>query len=94
MRVSLNGKQGKAAVVYEQGPVDFCCVGMARWWGMLFGFGVHGHASTNKTVNAYLSRSQTNSKPAVEVVPIDYCPFCGEAVEVSRAKISTIAVRE
>jgi hypothetical protein len=72
--------------VYRQGSVTFCCASMARWWGVLVGFGVRGCPSTGRTVNLYLDRPQTNGKTAVEVVPVDFCPWCGEAVSVCRNK--------
>jgi hypothetical protein len=77
-----------AEPVYEQaGPTKFCCAEMCRWWGRLIGFGVHGcSASTSKTVNLYLSHPQANGKVVCEVVPADFCPWCGEAVEPCRVK--------
>jgi hypothetical protein len=75
--------------VYRQGAVRWCCTGMARWWGVLVGFGVRDCASTSRTVNIYLNRPQANGKTAVEVVPIDCCPWCGEAVEVCRSKATS-----
>ena len=73
--------------VYRQGRVDFCCAAMCRWWGLLVGFGAKGGAaSTSNEVNLYLDRPQVNGGVAVELIPIDHCPFCGEAVEVHRLK--------
>ena len=72
--------------VYRQGRVDFCCAAMCRWWGLLVGFGARGGSSTSNEVNLYLDRPQANGIGAVELVPIEHCPFCGEAVETCRAK--------
>ena len=84
MRVTYKTKQG--GNVYEETGTDFCCTGMTQWWGRLIGFGVSGVSSTSRTVNLYLSRPQANGKTVLEIMPIDYCPFCGEAVELRHAK--------
>jgi hypothetical protein len=73
--------------VYRQGPVRWCCASMARWWGLVVGFGVKGCAAvTSRTVNLYLAQPQVGGKTAVEVVPVDFCPWCGEVVETCRTK--------
>jgi hypothetical protein len=78
--------EGRSLVVFRQGPVAFCCTEMCRWWGVLVGFGVRGHAATtSRTVNLFLSRPQANGPQVLEVVPVDYCPWCGEVVHVCRA---------
>jgi hypothetical protein len=60
---------------------------MCRWWGVLLGFGVRdGGVSTSREVNLWLERPQASGKPVLEVVAIDFCPFCGEAVETCREK--------
>jgi len=60
---------------------------MRRWWGRLVSFGVRGHpASTSKDVSLFLERPQANGKTILEVIPIDYCPFCGEIIVVCREK--------
>ena len=68
---------------------NICCLIMSQcelgidpvfWPETPKAFGVHGQASTSKTVNAYLTRPQANGKTALEVVPIDYCPFCGNKI--------------
>ncbi len=81
MRVYCRSKSGTP--VYEQvAPVKFCCAGMCRWWNILIGFGIVGHErSTSKEVNLCVPRAQANGRALVEVVPIEFCPWCGEAVE-------------
>ena len=75
------------APVYRQGQVSWCCAEMCRWWGLLVGFGVRGcAASTSRTVNLFLDRPQASGKTAVEVVPLDFCPWCGQAVETCQVK--------
>jgi hypothetical protein len=73
--------------VYEEMKVIFCCAGMSRQWGKLFGFGVKDvPASTSRQVNLYVDRPQVNDGTILELVPIRHCPFCGEAVETVREK--------
>jgi hypothetical protein len=73
--------------VYEQTDVTFCCVGMARQWGNLLGFGVRGFpASTSRNVNLFVDRPQVNGRSILELVPIQHCLFCGEAIETVREK--------
>jgi hypothetical protein len=75
-------------VVYETArPVQWCCARMCQWWERLVGFGVRDClASTDRGVNLYFDRSQANGTVAVEIVPIDHCPFCGVPVETCRVK--------
>ena|SRR6266478_2871842 len=69
-------------VVYQPGRVRFCCDSMRQWWGRLLVFGVQGcQASTSREVCLYLSRPQANGADAVEVVPVDFCPWCAETIE-------------
>ena len=73
--------------VYQQGPVKFCCASMCRWWDLLIGFGVKGGTpSTSREVNLFAERSQANGKAVQELVPVDFCPWCGETVETCREK--------
>lgn len=73
--------------LYQQGRVDFCCIGMCRWWGRLIGFGARSHpVSTNREVNLFTDRPQPDGSPVLVMVPIDFCPFCGEIIEVHRVK--------
>ena len=86
MRVYYRSKSGSP--VYEQdAPVKFCCAEMRRWWNVLIGFGVVGHdQSTSREVNLCVPRAQANGKTVAEVVPVSFCPWCGEAVEACREK--------
>jgi hypothetical protein len=69
-------------IVYRAEPAKPCCESMARWWGRLVGFGVREcPASTSREVSLFLDRPQANGKTVLEVVPVAYCPWCGEAVE-------------
>ena len=77
----------RALSVYEETSVAFCCPSMALQWGRLLGFGVRGSpASTSREVNLFVDRQQANKRTILEVFPIQYCPFCGEAVETVRVK--------
>lgn len=69
--------------VYQQGPVEFCCAAMCRWWNVLIGFGAGDRPSTDRGVNLLLPRQQAGGAHAVELVPISCCPFCGEAIEAN-----------
>ncbi len=84
MRVYYRSKSGSP--VYEQtAPVKFCCVEMCRWWDVLIGFGVVGHdRSTSKEVNLCMPRAQANGRILAEVVPVEFCPWCGEPVKACR----------
>ena len=73
-------------VVYRAGRVRFCCPEMERRWGALVAFGVPGKATTAREVCLSVPRPQANGTPILEVVAIDFCPFCGRAVEVCRVK--------
>jgi hypothetical protein len=77
----------RSLTAYEQTGVAFCCPVMERQWGKLFGFGVKGFpASTSRNVNLFVDRQQANDRRILELVPIQHCPFCGEAVETVREK--------
>ena len=88
MRVSYRSVPSAAEPVYEQaGPVTFCCAEMCRRWNALVGFGVLGHdRSTSREVNLSIPKPQANGRTLAEVVPIDFCPWCGQPVEVCRRK--------
>jgi hypothetical protein len=89
MRVFYTARQSgpSAPVVYRQGRVKFCCASLARWWGLLIGFGVRDcPASTSRDVCLYLDRPQASRAPVLELVPVECCPWCGEVVEAVREK--------
>jgi hypothetical protein len=89
MRVMYRSAQASRSspAVYRQGPVKFCCAAMCRAWGVLIGFGVKDYpASTSREVNLYAERWQAGGKPVLELIPVGYCPFCGEPVETCRVK--------
>ena len=72
----------RSIVVYQQTRAVFCCGEMARRWGKLLGFGARGApACTSREVNLFVDRAQTNSRTVLELVPVQHCPFCGEAIE-------------
>lgn len=74
-------------MVYQSGRIKFCCVEMNRWWGRLIGFGVRDCSeSTSRDVNLFLTHPQANGMAVLEAVPVQCCPWCGEAVEVCRVK--------
>ena len=74
--------------VYEQaGDARFCCEGMSEHWGLLIGFGVLGHPrSTDRAVNLYAVVTQASGASLLGMTPVDFCPFCGEAIETCRVK--------
>ena len=89
MKLSYRACQSETGdVVYEQAAsVKFCCVEMCRRWNVLIGFGVVGHdRSTSCEVNLSIPRPQANGCTLAEVVPVAFCPWCGEAVETCRRK--------
>lgn len=88
MRVTYRcaGRCRDGAPVYEQGPVRFCCVDMARHWGRLIAFGVPGRPTTDRAVNLCLPFPQTGGRATLSLVPVDSCPWCGEPVEACRVK--------
>ena len=93
MQVSYRSRRPKRAVndlpaVYEQvGEPAFCCEGMARQWGRLIGFGVQGHPrTTSPEICLSVPRPQANRTPILEVVGIDFCPWCGQAIETCLVK--------
>jgi hypothetical protein len=89
VRVFYRGQSSPSGeTVYEQaGPVTFCCASMCRYWHVLVGFGVLGSdRSTSRDVNLSIMRAQANGRTLTEVVPIDFCPWCGQAVECCRRK--------
>jgi hypothetical protein len=42
--------------------------------------------STNREVNLFIDRPQADGTTVLVMVPIDFCPFCGEVIEVHRVK--------
>src|ERR1700737_2771993 len=72
--------------IYQQGPVKFFCASMCQWWGQLVGFGARGASSTSMEVSLYSERPQANGKAVLELVPVDFCPWCGEGIETVRTK--------
>ncbi len=93
MRISYRSRLPKCVdaslpAVYEQaGEPAFCCDAMRQQWGRLLGFGTRDcSASTSREVCLYASRPQANGTSMLELVTVDYCPFCGEAVETCRVK--------
>jgi hypothetical protein len=80
-------KSKKSIIVYEQGPVDFCCASMWRWWDVMIGFGVRAcTASTSRGVSLFYDRPQASGKSLIEIVEVHFCPFCGEAIETCQMK--------
>ena len=94
MRVSYRARKNRRGTetVYEQtGKVRCCCDGMRRAWGELIVFGVKGHAcTTSKDVSLCIPRPQADGGIVWEVVPVVFCPWCGEAIEACRRKYGTI----
>ena len=77
----------RALCVYQQTRVTSCCAAMARQWGKLLGFGSRGvPPCTSNDVNLFVDRPQANGRMILELVPIQHCPFCGEAIEAVREK--------
>jgi hypothetical protein len=76
----------RALIVYEQTRVVFCCEAMREQWGRVIGFGAKGCSrSTSRDVNSYHCHPQKKGF-IVELVPIQFCPFCGQVVETCRVK--------
>jgi hypothetical protein len=42
--------------------------------------------TTSREVNLLASRPQASGTPILEMVPVDFCPWCGEPVETCRVK--------
>jgi len=85
MRVSYRSCPSRTGEpVYEQtAPVKFCCAEMCRRWSVLIGFGVLGHdRSTSREVNLSIPKPQAKGHTLMEVVPVAFCPWCGQPVEV------------
>lgn len=77
----------RSLTVYQQTSVSFCCAGMARQWGKLLGFGARGvSACTSRDANLFVDRPQANRRSVLELLPIQHCPFCGEAIETVQEK--------
>jgi hypothetical protein len=76
-----------ALSVYQQSRVVFCCETMREKWGKLIGFGARDVAAcTSRGVNLFIDREQASGRSILELVPIQHCPFCGEAIETCRVK--------
>jgi hypothetical protein len=75
-------------VTYEvTEPVECCCGQMQRRWGRLIGFGApECRQTTSREVNLALAVPQVNGGTVLELVPVDFCPWCGEAIEACRVK--------
>jgi hypothetical protein len=91
MRVFYRSRRPKCPAgptVYEvAGAVRWCCADLCKWWDRLIGFGVPGvPASTDRAVNLAVPVPQTHGGTVLELVPVAFCPFCGEPVEAVRAK--------
>jgi len=72
--------------VYEQTRVVFCCKALELKWSRVIGFGAKCcKASTNRDVNLYALRPQANGA-VVEHIAVNFCPFCGERIEICRVK--------
>lgn len=77
---------------YAQTNVAFCCPAMALQWGKLIGFGAKSIAAcTSRDVSLFIDRPQANGRIILEIVPIQHCPFCGEAIEMVREKRKPVA---
>ena len=60
---------------------------MREKWGRLFGFGARDvDTCTSREVNLFIDRAQANGRTVLELLPIQCCPFCGEAIETIREK--------
>jgi hypothetical protein len=83
----LARRQRRAAYpVYELTRLAFCCTAMERKWGRVIGFGAKDcKASTSRDVNLHSLRPQV-SGAVVEHVAVNFCPFCGERIEICRVK--------
>jgi hypothetical protein len=89
MRVSYRcaGRYRDGAPVYEQTAVTHCCGEMKRRWGSLIAFGVPGHPrTTDRAVNLCSAVPQAGNRAALSLVPVDFCPWCGAAIEACRVK--------
>ena len=90
MRVCYRARKNRCGTetVYEQtGKVRFCCEDMRRVWGDLIVFGVKGYArTTSRDVSLCVPRPQADRRFVWDVIPVLFCPHCGEAVETCRMK--------
>lgn len=88
MKLFYRGVAGKLETVYRQcGPAKFCCEPMRDRWGSLVGFGVKGNAATtSREVSLYGSLPQADGLAVAILTPIDFCPWCGDAIEACREK--------
>lgn len=88
MRVSYRSRRNRRVTVYEQtGPLDFRCEEMRDEWGVLIGFGIKGHPRTrSREVNIFTLHPQSTGTIIPGITGIRYCPWCGEEIQVCRAK--------
>jgi hypothetical protein len=79
-------KRRAAYPVYAQVRVAFCCAAMELKWGRCIGFGAKDcKASTSREVCFYTLRPQV-SVHVTELIPVTYCPWCGQRVEICLVK--------
>lgn len=78
-------KRGCCTVYERTGSLAFCCSRMQAEWDILIGFGLKGHPRTSsREVNIFgLHQFSTGSIIPV-ITDINYCPWCGEGIEVVR----------
>jgi hypothetical protein len=89
MRVVYRSRRpaGREAAYEVAEPVKCCCGQMQRRWGRLIDFGVPGYPqTTSREVNLALTVPQANGGTVLELVPIEFCPWCGEEIEACREK--------
>ena len=65
---------------YEYKTV-ICCAAMQEEWGCIIGFGEKFGMATNKDRNVNLYYPILNGD-AFDATPINFCPFCGEKIEI------------
>jgi hypothetical protein len=86
MRVSYRAVR-RSLIVYRQTRVVFCCEEMEWQWGERISFGARGVlACTSRDVSLFINRQQANGRMILELLPIQCCPFRGEAIETIRSK--------
>ncbi len=61
---------------YEVKDVSFCCDKMKEWWERDFGF-----TESNGCVEVFGDEGIDGA-----YAKIDYCPFCGEKIEIEEVK--------
>ncbi len=75
-------------LVYERvDPIRFCCSDMRDKWDIRIGFGLRGHPrSSSREVNIFSLLPRSNGAVYWDITEINYCPWCGEVIEVVRVK--------